>query len=176
MGAPEGINATGQPDTPMEVINDLLAKALQATTLEDMKKGVEKAYRISNGLDPYLDRMIPEVPQACQDLIAASSEHDWEGVYNAVRYGLTSMHMCMQPVPPCRMHCLPRPFPLMHCPVHVVGCIRPELGLQPHVNPGIQMYILDCLPSFCDTAPSQKWVLLFLLLKLAFIECHGSVP
>lgn len=163
MGAPEGINATGQPDTPMEVINDLLAKALQATTLEGMKKDVEKAYRISSGLDQYLDRMIPEVPQACQDLIAASSEHDWEGVYNAVRYGLTSMRMGMQPVPPCRVHCLPRPFPLMHCPVHVVGCIRPELGLQPRVKTGIQLYILDIVPSVCDTAPSPKWLLVCLL-------------
>lgn len=79
------MNATGTPDTPMEVVNDLLATALKATTLEDMKKGVEKAYLISSGLDPYLDRMLPPVPEACQDLMTASSEHDWAGVYNAVR-------------------------------------------------------------------------------------------
>eukprot|EP00892_Ulva_mutabilis_P009624 jgi/Ulvmu1/7033/UM033_0092.1 len=81
MSEAEKINATGQPDTPMEVINNLLGKSLGATSPEDMKKLVQEAYRISNGLDPYLDRMLSPVPQACQDLLTASAEHDWDAVY-----------------------------------------------------------------------------------------------
>ena len=87
MDTPVNINATGQPDTPMEVINKLLGESLETTSPEDMKQLVKDAYRISNGLDPYLDRMLSPVPDACQDLISASDEHDWEAVYNAVRTG-----------------------------------------------------------------------------------------
>lgn len=84
MGEPVDINATGQPDTPMEVINSLLGQSLQAESSDDMKELVQDAYRISNGLDPYLDQMLSPVPAACQDLITASDQHDWDGVYNEV--------------------------------------------------------------------------------------------
>lgn len=84
MGEPVNINATGQPDTPMEVINNLLGQSLQAKSADDMKELVQDAYRISNGLDPYLDRMLSPVPAACRDLIRASDQHDWEGVYSEV--------------------------------------------------------------------------------------------
>lgn len=80
----KSINATGQPDTPLEVINDLLAKSLDAKSPDDMEKYVREAYRVSNGLDPYLDSMLSPVPRACQDLMVASSEHNWDAVYKEV--------------------------------------------------------------------------------------------
>lgn len=79
------INATGQPDTPLEVINALLAQSLDAASPEEAKRLVQQAYRISSGLDAYLDKMLSPVPQACQDLIAASAEHDWDKAYADVR-------------------------------------------------------------------------------------------
>lgn len=99
MSEERSINATGQPDTPMEVINDLLGKSLTTKSPEDMKALVEQAYRISNGLDSYLDRMLSPVPQACQDLLTASSEHDWDTVYKEARFLVTHYH-CLFDDPP----------------------------------------------------------------------------
>ena len=86
MAHSEDINATGQPDTPMEVINDLLAKSLEASSAEEMKDLVKQAHRVASGLDPYLDRMLSPAPPACQDLIEASAAHDWAQVHDEVRH------------------------------------------------------------------------------------------
>lgn len=87
------INATGMPDTPMEVINKLLKDSIEAPSPEQMKELLQEAYRISSGLDPYLDRMLSPVPQACTDLISASDEHDWEEVFNQVCISHTSISL-----------------------------------------------------------------------------------
>lgn len=82
----------------MEVINDLLAQSLKAGNADEMKALVEEAYKIANGLDPYLDRMISRVPQACQDLIEASASHDWAQAHEQVRcrFNLTDVSFVLQ--------------------------------------------------------------------------------
>lgn len=50
-----GVHATGQPDTPVEVITALLHSALQSGSVEDIKKQLQQAYDVVAGLDPYLE-------------------------------------------------------------------------------------------------------------------------
>lgn len=50
-----GIHKTGQPDTPVEVLVDLLGKALQATDPKETRDILESAYNLAKGLDSYLD-------------------------------------------------------------------------------------------------------------------------
>ena len=50
-----GVHATGQPDTPVEVITALLQSALQSGSVDDMKKQLQQAYDVVAGLDPYLE-------------------------------------------------------------------------------------------------------------------------
>jgi CheY-like chemotaxis protein len=54
---PEDIHATGQPDTPIEVLTALLTKALQQQTLEQQRTYVQQALDIAAGLDAYLDKI-----------------------------------------------------------------------------------------------------------------------
>jgi hypothetical protein len=53
--SPSNVHATGQPDTPIEVITDLLQKALAGDSVEDVKGAVKKALAVAGGLDPYLE-------------------------------------------------------------------------------------------------------------------------
>lgn len=57
-------NAAGQPDTPMEVLTDLLSKALQCDDKEEIRKLTEQAHSIAAGLDPYLDSVCTPPSQA----------------------------------------------------------------------------------------------------------------
>lgn len=50
-----GIHGTGQPDTPVETLVDILGRALQADDPKVMRDIVENAYKLAEGLDPYLD-------------------------------------------------------------------------------------------------------------------------
>lgn len=50
-----GVHATGQPDTPVEVITALLHGALQSGNVDDIKKQLQQAYDVVAGLDPYLE-------------------------------------------------------------------------------------------------------------------------
>ena len=52
---PNGVHATGQPDTPVECLVDILERALNAGDTESMRSLVEHAYKLASGLDPYLD-------------------------------------------------------------------------------------------------------------------------
>ena len=52
------------PDTPVEVITDLLAKALKADDLKEVKDLVQQAQDVAGGLDPYLERMSSTPSQA----------------------------------------------------------------------------------------------------------------
>jgi hypothetical protein len=106
-------NAAGQPDTPMEVLTDLLSKALQCDDLAEVKKLTQQAYNIAAGLDPYLDSVctppsqvrhhacqpsllyiritylslseVMPLMQACQDLIQASVTANWNAIFEEVR-------------------------------------------------------------------------------------------
>ena len=49
------IHSTGQPDTPVEALVDLLGRALTAPDQAEMRGLVERAYKLVAGLDPYLD-------------------------------------------------------------------------------------------------------------------------
>ena len=49
------MHATGQPDTPVECLVDILDRALQAGDMQQMKALVEHAYNLASGLDAYLD-------------------------------------------------------------------------------------------------------------------------
>lgn len=55
--SPENVHATGQPDTPIEVITDLLQKAMAGSSVEEVKGVVEKALAVAGGLDPYLEKV-----------------------------------------------------------------------------------------------------------------------
>eukprot|EP00775_Hariotina_reticulata_P007124 gene7124-7338_t len=59
----EDIHATGQPDTPVEVLTDLLQHAMQETTLEGQRKYVQQALSIAAGLDKYLDQATSAPPE-----------------------------------------------------------------------------------------------------------------
>ncbi len=50
-----GVHKTGQPDTPVEVLVDVLGKALQSSDIHEVKELLENAYKLAHGLDPYLD-------------------------------------------------------------------------------------------------------------------------
>lgn len=56
-GAPKAndLHASGQPDTPVEVITALLQSALATENVADVKKQLQKAYDVVAGLDPYLE-------------------------------------------------------------------------------------------------------------------------
>lgn len=49
------IHSTGQPDTPVEVLVDVLGEAMRAPDIAAMRVLVERAYKLVAGLDPYLD-------------------------------------------------------------------------------------------------------------------------
>ena len=50
-------NAAGQPDTPLEVLTDLLATALQCQDSKQQQMLIQKAHAIAAGVDPYLDKI-----------------------------------------------------------------------------------------------------------------------
>lgn len=50
----DNIHSTGQPDTPIECLEDILRQALQADP-QQMRSLVEHAHKVAAGLDPYLD-------------------------------------------------------------------------------------------------------------------------
>ena len=51
------IHATGAPDTPVEVVADLLERALKSDDLNEVKKLVQRSYHVIGGLDQYLDQI-----------------------------------------------------------------------------------------------------------------------
>lgn len=59
------IHATGAPDTPVEVITDLLERALKADDLQEVKKLVQQSYDVAGGLDPYMDKISTPPSKVC---------------------------------------------------------------------------------------------------------------
>lgn len=51
----QNIHASGQPDTPVEVITALLQCALASNDVADVKSQLQRAYDVVAGLDPYLE-------------------------------------------------------------------------------------------------------------------------
>merc|ERR1711884_235605 len=74
-------NATGCPDTPMEVIVARLNAAMACDSLESTKELVQQALDVAAGLDPYLDQMTTPPSKVCAELIEASANHDYEEAY-----------------------------------------------------------------------------------------------
>ena len=54
-GVSMDLNATGQPDTPVEYLVSVLGQALRAHDPQKMRALVQDAYDVVAGLDPYLD-------------------------------------------------------------------------------------------------------------------------
>ncbi len=71
----DNLNATGQPDTPIEVLTDLLSKALQCKDPSEAQALVKGAHGIASGLDPYLDSIStkPSEVQALLHILRASN-------------------------------------------------------------------------------------------------------
>ena len=51
------IHDTNQPDTPVEVLTDLLQKADKEQDVEKLRALVNKACKLVSGLDPYLEEI-----------------------------------------------------------------------------------------------------------------------
>jgi NAD(P)-dependent dehydrogenase (short-subunit alcohol dehydrogenase family)/predicted O-methyltransferase YrrM len=79
--ATNDIHATGVPDTPVEVVTDLLGRALQSSSQDESKSLIQQAYDVIAGLDPYLEKVSTPPNQVCQELIKKSVSHDWKQAY-----------------------------------------------------------------------------------------------
>lgn len=75
------IHASGQPDTPVEVITALLQSALAAENVADVKSQLQKAYDVVSGLDSYMESVSTPPSSVCQSLIELSMKHDWDSAY-----------------------------------------------------------------------------------------------
>ncbi|XP_047204209.1 uncharacterized protein zgc:113054 isoform X2 [Girardinichthys multiradiatus] len=74
------------PDTPVEVIVDLLTKAkgIAATCAavpEELKTHLKKALDIASGLDDYLEKMTTKESEHLAELYEKTVSHDWDQVF-----------------------------------------------------------------------------------------------
>ncbi|KAM4588679.1 uncharacterized protein PAE49_003092 [Odontesthes bonariensis] len=74
------------PDTPVEVLVDLLVKAKDIAAAcgsvpEDLKSHLQKALDIASGLDDYLEKMTTQESQPLAELYNKTVSHDWDRVY-----------------------------------------------------------------------------------------------
>ncbi|XP_038141145.1 uncharacterized protein zgc:113054 isoform X1 [Cyprinodon tularosa] len=74
------------PDTPVEVLVDLITKAKDiaatcASVPEELKGHLQKALDIASGLDEYLDRMTTKESQPLAELYEKTVSHDWDQVF-----------------------------------------------------------------------------------------------
>jgi len=51
------VHATGQPDTPVEVLADILSQASKEKDVEQLRQLVQRAHKLVSGLDPYLEKI-----------------------------------------------------------------------------------------------------------------------
>ncbi|XP_072238935.1 uncharacterized protein [Leuresthes tenuis] len=77
---------TKVPDTPVEVLVDLLVKAKDIAAAcgsvpEDLKSHLQKALDIASGLDDYLEKMTTQESQPLAELYKKTVSHDWDQVY-----------------------------------------------------------------------------------------------
>ncbi|XP_028303952.1 uncharacterized protein LOC114464081 [Gouania willdenowi] len=74
------------PDTPVEVVLDLLTKAKDIATTcenvpEELKSYLQKAVDITSGLDDYLERMTTKESEPLAELFKKTVSHDWDQVH-----------------------------------------------------------------------------------------------
>ncbi|XP_041837420.1 uncharacterized protein zgc:113054 [Melanotaenia boesemani] len=74
------------PDTPVEVIVDLLTKAKDVAAAhgsvpEDLMSHLQKALDIASGLDDYLDEITTQESEPLAELYKKTMSHDWDQVY-----------------------------------------------------------------------------------------------
>ncbi|XP_059185609.1 uncharacterized protein zgc:113054 isoform X2 [Centropristis striata] len=83
------INTT-VPDTPVEVLVDLLTKAkdtaaASANVPEELKGQLQKALDIASGLDDYLEKMTTQESEPLAELYKKTICHDWDQVHKEGR-------------------------------------------------------------------------------------------
>lgn len=49
------LHATGQPDTPVEVVTEILGRATKEADESKLRSLVDEAHRLVSGLEPYLE-------------------------------------------------------------------------------------------------------------------------
>uniref|UniRef100_A0A3Q3T2A7 D-arabinitol 2-dehydrogenase [ribulose-forming] n=1 Tax=Mastacembelus armatus TaxID=205130 RepID=A0A3Q3T2A7_9TELE len=73
------------PDTPLEVIVDLLTKAKEiaksVNAPDNLTNNLQKALDIASGLDDYLEKMTTEESEPLAELFKKTSSHDWDQVH-----------------------------------------------------------------------------------------------
>ena len=93
------INAAGQPDTPLEVLTDLLGKALRCDDPAATKQLVHQAHGIAAGLDPYLSEISTPPSEVCAGWLSDRQ----------IELARTERDSCLD----CHQHLIR--FPLNHC-------------------------------------------------------------
>ncbi|KAM3621655.1 uncharacterized protein V6R79_014064 [Siganus canaliculatus] len=74
------------PDTPVEVLVDLLRKAKEiaassSNVPEELKSHLQKAVDIASGLDDYLEKMTTQESEPLAELYEKTISHDWDQVH-----------------------------------------------------------------------------------------------
>ncbi|XP_036958364.1 uncharacterized protein zgc:113054 isoform X1 [Acanthopagrus latus] len=74
------------PDTPVEVLVDLLTKAKEiasasANVPEELKCHLQRAVDIASGLDDYLEKMTTQESEPLAELYRKTVSHDWDQVH-----------------------------------------------------------------------------------------------
>ncbi|RVE73337.1 hypothetical protein OJAV_G00049300 [Oryzias javanicus] len=74
------------PDTPVEVMVDLLTKAKDvaascSSVPEELSAHLQKALDIASGLDQYLEEMTTRESEPLRELYEKTMSHDWDGVH-----------------------------------------------------------------------------------------------
>nr|XP_019942067.1 PREDICTED: uncharacterized protein LOC109629028 [Paralichthys olivaceus] len=74
------------PDTPVEVLVDLLTKANELATSsgnvpEELTRHLQKALDIASGLDDYLEKMTTQESETLAELFKETVSHDWDQVH-----------------------------------------------------------------------------------------------
>ncbi|KAF6722515.1 3-oxoacyl-[acyl-carrier-protein] reductase FabG [Oryzias melastigma] len=74
------------PDTPVEVMVDLLTKAKDmaascSSAPEELSAHLQKALDIASGLDKYLEEMTTRESEPLRELYEKTMSHDWNGVH-----------------------------------------------------------------------------------------------
>ncbi|XP_056157500.1 uncharacterized protein zgc:113054 [Lampris incognitus] len=80
------MQAVKVPDTPVEVLVDLLSKATEtaggnADIPEELKSNLQKALHIAIGLDGYLERITSPESEPLAELYKKTINHNWDQVY-----------------------------------------------------------------------------------------------
>ena len=82
------IHETGQPDTPVEVLTDILGRATQEQDVGKLRALVEQASKLVSGLDPYLEVIsTPASPVSCY-LSLEVAEHRFQHVLHNSLVGM----------------------------------------------------------------------------------------